>query len=109
MNFLNDLKFKKLVYSVLSFLSLFLLASAIYLFTNLAQENSNKPVNNTINVTGSGEVSAVPDVANFTFTVTESGKTLAEAQTKADPKIKKAVDYLKSQGVADVDVKNVPL
>ena len=61
---------------------------------------------NIISVTGTADVSAVPDVAEFSFTITGDGKTVADAQAKADPISKKAVDYLKSQGIADADINN---
>lgn len=59
----------------------------------------------TITVSGVGEVSAVPDVATFSFSIMESGKSVAEAQLKADPKIKEAIKYLKDNGVNEKEIR----
>lgn len=58
----------------------------------------------TINVEGTANVVALPDIATFTFTVTETAKTVAEAQQKATAKSNAALDSLKNQGVADRDI-----
>lgn len=53
----------------------------------------------SITVTGEGEVFQAPDIATFSFTVTEEGKTVADAQKKATDKLNKAVETLKKGGV----------
>jgi uncharacterized protein YggE len=63
---------------------------------------------NTITVSGEGEVLAKPDIATFTFSVTEEGKTVAEAQKKATEKTNKALDLLKDSDVdEDKDIKTL--
>ncbi len=57
---------------------------------------------NTITVSGEGEVLVKPDIATFTFSVTEEAKTVGEAQKKATEKTNKAMDFLKK---SDVDEK----
>jgi len=59
---------------------------------------------NVITVTGTSDVSAAPDEATFSFTVTKDASTVAAAQSAADPIVSKAVAYLKSQGIADKDI-----
>ncbi len=66
---------------------------------------TDKPAVNMITVSGKGEVLAVPDIATFDFTVTENAKTVSDAQKMATDKTNKAIAYLKSQGVADKDIK----
>ena len=63
---------------------------------------------NTITVSGKGEVLAKPDIATFSFSVTEEGKTVADAQKKATDKINKALDFLKDNDVdEDKDIKTL--
>ena len=57
---------------------------------------------NTITVSGEGEILVKPDIATFSFSVTEEGKTVGEAQKKATEKTNKAMDFLKK---SDVDEK----
>jgi uncharacterized protein YggE len=60
---------------------------------------------NVIAVNGTGEVLAVPDVASFSFSVVEEGKTVKDAQDKATKKINSILDSVKSMGVEDKDIK----
>lgn len=60
---------------------------------------------NVITVEGTGEVSMVPDVAQISFTVTESAATVKEAQDKATQKTNAALEAVKKLGVAEKDVK----
>ncbi len=66
------------------------------------QEN---PVYNTISVNGKGEAVSIPDVAMFSFSVNETAKTVAEAQTKATDRINAALKAVRDGGVADNDIK----
>lgn len=65
-------------------------------------ENPNNV--STINVDGTGYVVAVPDVATFSFSVTETGKTVAEAQSKATAKTNAALKAIRDQKIADKDI-----
>jgi len=58
----------------------------------------------TINVQGEGEVSAVPDIANFSFSVTDKQFTVKEAQQNVNDVMASVVNYLKE---ADIDEKNI--
>ncbi len=60
---------------------------------------------NTITVSGHGEYAAVPDIATFSFTVSSTKPTAAEAQKDAATKLNAAQAYLKSAGIADKDIK----
>ncbi len=62
---------------------------------------------NTIAVTGQGEVFAIPDIAEFSFSVTELGATTAVAQEKAAVKINKALAYLEDEGIEEKDIKTI--
>jgi len=59
----------------------------------------------TIEFSGHGEVSAVPDIANVSFTITKDAKAVKDAQAAVAVVEKQALDLLKSKGVADKDIK----
>lgn len=61
----------------------------------------------TITVSGEGEVTAPPDIATVSFTVSEDAKTVAEAQDKVEAKIKAAITSLANFGVDPKDRKTV--
>jgi uncharacterized protein YggE len=60
---------------------------------------------NTITVSGEGEVFAVPDTGEFTVSIQEEAKDVTTAQTAATKKANAVIDYLKSAGVAEKDIK----
>ncbi len=85
---------------------------ALFLATEVAQGlkayryiGGGVPISNTITVSGEGEVFAVPDIASFTFSVTEENKVAAEAQRVASQKVNSALAFLKEKGIEDRDVK----
>ncbi len=59
----------------------------------------------TINVSGTGEVTAVPDVATFSFSVKAEGATAVEAQGKSAEAMNAVIEYLKAEGVEEKDIK----
>jgi len=62
---------------------------------------------NTINVSGKGEIVTVPDIANFSFSVTEEDKTVVVAQKKATDKTNRAIKFLKDSGIDEKDIKTI--
>jgi uncharacterized protein YggE len=60
-----------------------------------------------ISVSGKGEAFAVPDMATFTYSVIEDGKTVKEAQDKATKKTNDALAYLKNAGVEEKNIRTV--
>jgi uncharacterized protein YggE len=61
----------------------------------------------TITVNGKGEAYAIPDIASFSFSVTELAKTVAEAQQKLDKKIEASLAAVKEAGIEDKDIKTI--
>ncbi len=59
---------------------------------------------NVISVFGEGEVVAVPDVAEFSFSVNERGDSVEAAQGVATGKINAAIDFLKGKGIEEKDI-----
>ena len=60
---------------------------------------------NTISFIGHGEVSAVPDIANVDFNIQKDAKTVKEAQGEVAKVEKLVLDFLKTNNVADKDIK----
>ncbi|MES2315210.1 MAG: SIMPL domain-containing protein [Patescibacteria group bacterium] len=60
---------------------------------------------NTITLSGHGEVTAVPDIASVYFTIESSKATQGASSDEVNTKTKSILDFLKSSGVADKDIK----
>lgn len=91
--------------------TLFTVLAAVGLIFGVAQLKELKYIGagvnatNTISVSASGEVFAVPDVAYVTFSHVHQGKTVADAQKGLNEKIKAAVDAIKALGIDEKDIK----
>jgi uncharacterized protein YggE len=60
----------------------------------------------SFSVTGQGMAIAIPDVAEFTFTViTQGGKDVGSLQSQNTTAANKVIAFVKSEGVADKDIK----
>ena len=89
----------------LCILSLFLLAQTITVATNFSR--SGVPATDTITVQGDGQATLPPDVARISFTVQNTAKTVADAQTATTKQANSAIEYVKEQGVSDKDIKTL--
>jgi hypothetical protein len=85
-------------------LAVYLLALSIGQFKSIGYIGSGIQPTNTIAVDGTGDAYAIPDVATFSFTVTETAKTVTAAQTAATTKANAALAAVKAAGVADKDI-----
>ncbi len=88
----------------LALLAVFLFVASIYALKSTRYIGSGISASNTINVSGDGEVFAVPDTASFSVTIQERAKTVAAAQTTATEKGNKVIAYLKEAGVEEKDI-----
>lgn len=95
----------KIVSVFVIMLTIFLLAATLFAFKSYRYADNKVPVNNTITVSGEGEVFAVPDVVTFSFGAMSSAKTVTEAQKIVTDKIEKALGLVKGAGVKDEDIK----
>lgn len=59
----------------------------------------------TISVSGEGEVTAVPDIGEFSFSVTGKGEDAAGAQADSAAKMEAIMAYLTGAGVEEKDIK----
>ncbi len=74
-------------------------------FVNSYGESIQPSSFRSFSVTGQGKAIAIPDVAEFQFTVvTEGGTDLASLQSKNTDAANKAIAFVKSKGVADKDI-----
>lgn len=70
-------------------------------YSNSIQPSSYR----SFTVSADGKATAVPDVAEFTFSVTtQGGKDLASLQTQNTTAMNKAVDFVKGEGVDAKDI-----
>lgn len=60
---------------------------------------------NTITMSGYGEVSAVPDVANVRFTIEKEAKTVAEAQEAVAEQEAEVLEFLRDSEIEERDIK----
>jgi len=84
---------------LLSILAIFVMAYVTSLFDRYDYAES------TITVSGTGEVVAVPDVANFSFSVDITAESMELAQSESAKKSNEILDFIKEQGVEEKDIK----
>jgi uncharacterized protein YggE len=80
-------------------------ALASYTLLNIEKLNFLNPMPTTISVSGEGEVLAVPDVGEFSFSVTGEGENASEAQADSAEEINAILAYLEEQGIEERDIK----
>ena len=81
------------------------IALGSYAILNFEKIDFINPMPATISVTGEGEVLAVPDVGQFSFSVNATADDAATAQEESGLKINDILAYLTDQGIADKDIK----
>lgn len=92
---------------IVSFILLAVFLAALTLNTIKQNTYIGKGVypSNVISVSGTADVYAMPDVASFSFSVVEDGKTVKDAQEKVTKKMNAILAAVKDLGVQDKDVK----
>jgi uncharacterized protein YggE len=95
------------VIASVGFLATFLAMQTLSLLRAYPFIGGSVPATNTITVSGEGETFAVPDIATFTFSVIEEAPTVEVAQQNAAEAVNAAIDYLKSSGVDEKDIKTL--
>ncbi len=99
-------KFIKLSSIFLVLLCLFTLAKFINEVNSGIYIGSGAPATSTITVMGTGNVTAVPDITTLSVTVSKDADTSAAAQSALNDSVTKVLAYLKSQKIADKDIKS---
>ncbi len=95
---------------VMKLFAVFLLVATIFVGAKAVNAIVNfdavsVPPSNVITVTGEGKVSAAPDIATISFTISEDADTSAQAQDAAAKKVNVALALLKNLKIADKDIK----
>lgn len=106
-SFLSDVQKRRLfngVLTVVVLLAVFLAVESLNALKEGAYIGRGVYPSNVISVSGTGEVLAVPDIASFSFSVVEEGKTVAVAQDAASKKINSIIDAVKGMGVDAKDI-----
>ena len=104
---LGDSQKKRLfnvVITAIILLAIFLGIKAINAVKEYSYIGSGVYPTNTITVSGTGEVFAIPDIGSFSFSVYEEGQTVKDAQDKAS-KMNSILDALKGMGIEEKDIK----
>ncbi|MCX6736846.1 MAG: SIMPL domain-containing protein [Candidatus Parcubacteria bacterium] len=79
-------------------------AATCWGYYNLTQaQNKNYPTR-TISISASGQVYAKPDIAKVYLSVINDGSDLNKLQEENNLKMKKAIDFLKGNGVLEEDI-----
>ena len=89
---------------VLGALAIFLIILAVSALKEFRFIGSGVTATNTISVSGTGDVFAVPDTATFSYSVMATAKDVVTAQTEVNTKGNAIMAYLKSQGVNEKDI-----
>ena len=92
-------KYKKVLAFVFAFALVFILVKA---FDGRGNKDIQK---DTIVVSGKGELTVKPDIANLSFSVMEESMDVAEASDAVNVKIAKIMESLQSNGVDEKDIK----
>lgn len=93
--------------AVLSLLALFLLVKIINEVKTYPTIGSDpSELSRSITVAGHAQITATPDLASFSWTVTEDGKDVASSQSAVAVKSNAAIEYLKKQGIKAADISN---
>lgn len=92
---------------VLVLLAAFLFAETIKSLKEYRYVGGGIPTSNAITVTGEGEVFAIPDTAEFTFTVEESADTVTAVQERVGDRVNAALDALRGEGIEDSNIRTV--
>ena len=95
----------KLVLTLGFFLTCFVAAKFVYEARAVALMNTDATKVSTIDVSGTGEVVAIPDIAEESFSIEQKDATIQTAQATVSKKVAAVMDLLKKSGVAEKDIK----
>ncbi|MEK7607338.1 MAG: SIMPL domain-containing protein [Patescibacteria group bacterium] len=102
---MDNINVRKVVIVLGVVLILFTAAKTIAELKTISFIGRTTPATNIITVSGKGEVLATPDIATFSFGVTEEASTVEIAQKNATEKMNTILDYVKKSGVDEKDIK----
>lgn len=106
-NITNKPLVQNLFIAFLALLVVFMAGKSISELKGLKYIGEGLNATNVITVNGTGDVLATPDVATFSFSVTQEAAAVPDAQKKATDKMNAILAYVKKAGIADKDVKTL--
>lgn len=98
---------EKGVIAFLIVITAFFVVKGISEMKRVAYIDDEVPTENTITVHGEGETFVVPDIAEFTFSVTEEADSVASAQEAVTERSNDIVSFLEEHGIEEDDIKTV--
>ena len=103
--------YKKKIGLILTLVGVFLVVLSVFLIAltlNVIEEKRyiSQPTA-MINISGEGSVLAIPDVAEFGFSVTYEADTVSEAQDEVAKKMEEIISFLKKEGIEDRYIKTI--
>ncbi len=103
---ISDEKKKKIFWITKAIVFVLIVSCAVKYLASCGNfsENGNNIVN-TISFSGHGEINAVPDIANINFTISKDAGTVKDAQNQVAQVEKNSLDFLKTNGIANADIK----
>ncbi|MGC9046712.1 MAG: SIMPL domain-containing protein [Minisyncoccia bacterium] len=101
----NKLKNILILSGIIFFISA---AISLLIFVSLYSEKVEQNITRSFQVQGEGKVTAIPDTAILVFgVITQGGMDLNAIQNSNSQKANKAIDFVKSQGIQDLDIKTI--
>ncbi len=99
---ISEIQLKKLIMGagILALLAVAILAITMS-FSNHKKTNG---MENTITITGTGEVVAIPDIASFNFTIEQKSRDMADAQKTVTEKMNGLLSDLAKNGIDKADI-----
>ncbi len=96
----------KNILGIVIIVTLVVAAGSAIVFTRSFAKSVSPTASRSFSVTGEGEIQASPDIAEFSFSVlTQGGSDLTALQTQNTTKVNGAIEYLKTQGIDQKDIK----
>lgn len=106
---MDDTKTKKILQQIASLFlvvaTVFMVVLVILAIVALVVARKNMSPVNTISVSGTGEVFAVPDVATFTITMQSQNKDVTVAQEEVSEQSSEVITVLEDLGIEEKDIK----
>lgn len=93
------------IIAIAVFISLFLAVEVASLVKGYKFIGSDSAPQTTIAFSGTGEISAAPDIALINLTERDEAKTVKQAQDIVTGKVSKVLSFLKGSGIEDKDIK----
>lgn len=101
---MNDTKNHIIALSYAGVLFLIVLSILAITATSFISKKGHNDTKNTITVSGTADVFSAPDIAQFSFTVTETAQTTADAQDVISEKVEQILTELEALGIDDKDI-----